>query len=90
MFASFRHACCVKLARTNYDDETATVMEAMLAAGRSYETKVYAKKRWRQQQLGWTGGGEMPYRRHAGKWRLGRKIDLKSKLELALWSGGTS
>mmetsp|Transcript_6773 Transcript_6773/g.18176 ORF Transcript_6773/g.18176 Transcript_6773/m.18176 type:complete len:686 (+) Transcript_6773:251-2308(+) len=36
----FRHACCVRLARSNYDEDTATVMEAMLAAGRSYETKL--------------------------------------------------
>eukprot|EP00983_Pelagomonas_calceolata_P123720 1161037-Pelagomonas_calceolata.AAC.7 len=38
--APCRHACCVRLARSNYDEDTATVMEAMLAAGRSYETKV--------------------------------------------------
>eukprot|EP00967_Tisochrysis_lutea_P112486 scaffold177708_cov36-Tisochrysis_lutea.AAC.1 len=36
---NMKHACCVRLARSNYDEDTATVMEAMLAAGRSYETK---------------------------------------------------
>lgn len=36
----FRHALCVEMARDKFDADSATVLEAMLAAGRAFETQV--------------------------------------------------